>query len=54
MQKYARKMQESMKNSEGMPLGVQITTLPYQEELCLNVMKQVESEIGFHELPIKF
>ena len=52
--KYARKMQESMRESEGMPLGVQITTLPFQEELCLNVMKQVEREIGFHELPIKF
>jgi len=52
--KYTRVMRESMKGSEGMPLGVQITALPYQEELCLNLMKQIEDGVGFHELPIKF
>jgi len=26
----------------GMPLSVQIATLPYQEEKCIGIMKQVE------------
>ena len=52
--KYTRKMKESLKATEGLPLGVQVTTLPYKEELCLNVMKQIENAIDFHELPIKF
>ena len=51
---YARKMKESIKGTVGLPLGVQITTLPYKEELLLNVMKQVETQVGFHELPIEF
>ncbi|PAV67312.1 hypothetical protein WR25_15193 [Diploscapter pachys] len=34
---------EAAKNSEGLPCSVQIVTLPYEEELCLHAMKQVEA-----------
>jgi len=36
-------MRKAMENSEGLPVGVQVITLPYQEELCLKVMKDIES-----------
>lgn len=51
--KYARLMGKSLKGTEGLPLGVQVTTLPLKEELCLNVMRQIEKKVDFHELPIK-
>ena len=35
-------MRKAAANSKGMPLSVQIVTLPYQEEECLGVMKIVE------------
>ena len=41
-----------LKRAEGLPVGVQISTLPFEEEKCLAIMKQVEDVIGFHELPI--
>jgi len=41
-----------LRNAEGLPVGIQISTLPFEEEKCLAVMKQVEDIIGFRELPI--
>ena len=43
-------------NTKGMPIGVQVATLPFADELCLNVMKQIEEEVNFykeHPLPIR-
>ena len=45
---------KNMKDSVGLPVGVQITTLPYEDEKCVNIMRQLEEEIQFnkkHPLP---
>ncbi|KHJ96894.1 Amidase [Oesophagostomum dentatum] len=35
-------IREAAANSEGMPLSVQVVTLPYEEETCLRIMREVE------------
>ncbi|CAK8674012.1 unnamed protein product [Clavelina lepadiformis] len=35
------------KDSLGMPVGVQCVALPWQDEICLRVMKEVESLVNF-------
>ena len=40
-----------MKDSEGLPVGVQIAALPWQDEKCLAAMKELESVVDFHQLP---
>ena len=44
---YAKKTNENMKNSKGLPIGVQVCSSRFKEEICLNVMKQIESKKGF-------
>jgi fatty acid amide hydrolase len=44
-----------MKESAGLPVSVQVVTLPYEEELCLNVMRQIEEAVQFrknHPYPV--
>jgi Asp-tRNA(Asn)/Glu-tRNA(Gln) amidotransferase A subunit family amidase len=36
-------MRDAASNSKGLPLGVQVVARPYQEEVCLGVMKVVEN-----------
>lgn len=36
-------IRKAAQNSEGLPLSVQIVALPYREEICLRLMKQIES-----------
>lgn len=43
--------QESMNGTVGLPIGVQVMTLPWQDEKCLRVMRIIETEIKFHDLP---
>jgi len=42
---------ECCKESKGLPVGVQVSTLPYQEELCLFFMKEIEKKVNFKEFP---
>jgi fatty acid amide hydrolase len=49
--KATRKSKESVKGAEGLPLAVQVITLPFQEELCLNIMKQIEKGVNFKAKP---
>jgi len=55
--KLSNMLDERMRdNTKGMPIGVQVATLPFTDELCLNVMKQIEEEVNFykeHPLPIR-
>lgn len=37
--------------SAGLPVGVQVATLPFEDELCLHVMKKVETAVQFSERP---
>lgn len=50
-----RKIQENMKGTVGLPVGVQVSTMPWQEEKCVNIMLQLEEELQFrakHPFPI--
>jgi len=42
---------EVMKGSAGLPVAVQVMSLPFEDEKCLAVMRELESGIQFHELP---
>lgn len=37
--------------SRGMPIGIQVVSFICEDEKCLAVMKAIESEVGFKELP---
>ena len=37
----------ALKGAAGLPVGVQVVTLPFQEETCLRVMAEVESGVEF-------
>lgn len=47
--KYAK---ETMRNSKGLPIGVQIACKPFKEELLLNLMKQFEGALPKISYPI--
>lgn len=36
-------MRKAAAGSEGLPLAVQVITLPFQEEKCLGIMKVIEN-----------
>ena len=36
-----------MQGAAGLPVGVQITTLPWRDELCLRVMKDAEQQLSY-------
>lgn len=40
-----------MKNSVGLPVAVQCVALPWQEELCLQFMREVEQLMSPEKLP---
>lgn len=39
---------KALSNSTGLPLGVQVISLPHQDEIVLKLMKQVESKVNFY------
>jgi len=41
--KLVQLSKQTMKGSEGLPIGVQVATLPFQDEKCLRVMKILET-----------
>jgi fatty acid amide hydrolase len=46
--------QGALTGAQGMPVGVQVATLPWQDELCLDIMKDVEKGVCFdanHQRP---
>ena len=38
---------KGMLQAEGLPIGVMVATLRYQDELCLRVMREVETRAEF-------
>ncbi len=42
-----KKMNETLKGSVGMPVSVQLSTLPFEEEKCVAIMAQLEESIQF-------
>jgi len=43
-------MADNLEGSEGMPIGVQVMALPYEDEKVLCVMRQLEEEIPFYKI----
>jgi len=50
--KWTRLAKEVCKNSEGLPVGVHVAALPYQDELCLRVMGMLEKGLDFKATPM--
>jgi fatty acid amide hydrolase len=47
-----KKLEKNMQGSEGLPVGVQIVTLPYEDEKCLEIMKILEGKIKVRDLAL--
>ena len=47
----SKKTAENLKGSAGMPVGLQVVSLPWEDEKCLVAMKEIEAGIGFHKFP---
>ena len=45
----AKKAQENLNESQGLPVGVQVITPFMEEEKCVYLMKQIEEKIRFHQ-----
>jgi fatty acid amide hydrolase len=46
--KFAKTMVELMNGSAGLPVAVQVVTLPHEDETCLRVMNEIEKEVQFN------
>mmetsp|Transcript_29057 Transcript_29057/g.41095 ORF Transcript_29057/g.41095 Transcript_29057/m.41095 type:complete len:593 (+) Transcript_29057:239-2017(+) len=51
---FMKEIQKVMKQSAGMPLGVNVMTPKHQDEKCLRVMKEVERVVGFNYEPTAY
>ena len=40
-------IKKGMTGTEGLVVNVQVVTLPWQEEMCLRVMKELEDAVDF-------
>jgi len=49
--KYIKNFKEVMKNSEGLPISIQVVTPPYHEEECLGIMNVVQKLVKFDSHP---
>lgn len=45
--RYSKWISKSMESAKGMPYGIQVCTLPNQDERCLRVMKEVDEVFKF-------
>jgi fatty acid amide hydrolase len=39
----------SLKGSEGLPLGIQVISLPFEDEIVLRLLKEIEQKANFYE-----
>lgn len=42
---------KTMKGSAGLPIGIQVAFPPFQDEMCLHVMKDLQDAVKFKDLP---
>jgi len=47
---FTKKFNKVLQQSDGMPIAVQVMTLPYEDEKCLAIMKILESQVRFKKL----
>lgn len=40
---FTRKIRDTLEGAKGLPISVQVNTMPYQEERCLKIMQEVDS-----------
>ncbi|EGR34573.1 hypothetical protein IMG5_006590 [Ichthyophthirius multifiliis] len=45
----SKKIDQFMKGSMGMPVGIQVVALPNQDEVALNIMKQIDEKVQFYK-----
>jgi len=43
---FAKKARATLKDIAGLPVGVQVATLPWRDELCLRLMQDLETGLG--------
>eukprot|EP01015_Nassula_variabilis_P022906 TRINITY_DN4237_c0_g1_i3.p1 TRINITY_DN4237_c0_g1~~TRINITY_DN4237_c0_g1_i3.p1 ORF type:complete len:394 (-),score=61.88 TRINITY_DN4237_c0_g1_i3:89-1270(-) len=43
---FFKQAEKAMRGSKGLPVGVQISTLPFEDEKCLKIMKILEENLG--------
>ena len=48
---FHAKAVEHVAGSVGMPVGVQVIALPFQDEMVLRVMRDLERKVQFKEIP---
>ena len=44
---FVKKARECMEGCVGLPVGIQVTTLPFQEEENIGIMKLLEELLGY-------
>lgn len=44
---FQKNIKQAQVGSEGLPVGVQVVGLPWQEELVLRVMKDIDDEVKY-------
>jgi len=42
-----------MEGSKGLPVGIQVSTMPYQDEKCIGAMRILEKLIHFDKIPLE-
>lgn len=47
--KFTQLIKESMKDSQGMPVGIEVIGTPFKDEKVLAVMKILEDKFSFYE-----
>jgi Asp-tRNA(Asn)/Glu-tRNA(Gln) amidotransferase A subunit family amidase len=45
--RYTKIIRESLVGTAGLPIGVQVCSLRYQEEKCLRVMKEIQRLVEY-------
>ncbi|CAL1593793.1 unnamed protein product [Knipowitschia caucasica] len=51
--RFQRILYQAAVGGEGLPVGVQCVALPWQEELCLRFMKEVEELVNKHKISVQ-
>ncbi len=48
---WTKVLQKDIEGSAGMPLGVSIVALPWEDEIALGVMKAIDDQVAFVKRP---
>ena len=48
---FEKEYKRALIDAEGLPLAIQVGTLPYKDEICLGLMKEIERICPFRQIP---